>query len=285
MSIEALKWSLDIGEERDLEASQRLVLIMLGNSADHTGSNLYPSYSFISRRTGLGKSTVRSHITALQAAGLLIKESRARGDGSQTSNCYRLAMTQMGLGLEDTPVLNSGRGVPDTSTRGARPRAGGVPTAGTLEPQEEKGEERKEGAGRAAPTPIAAGFKAYQAGIKDAYGADYPPSRRANGLISEIVNRIGAPAALMVIPYYLNHRKPFYAQRRHALEILVQDCTGLWLEMQSAAGGRVIVKIRCAYCLAESVGSVNGIDHCSKHSDMAMDRVRPQAGAAHAGVH
>ena len=286
MSIEALKWSLDIGEERELEASQRLVLIMLGNSADHAGSNLYPSYSFISRRTGLGKSTVRSHISALQAAGLLIKESRSRGDGSQTSNCYRLAMTQMGLELEATPMLNSGRGVPETSTRGARPRAGGVPMAGTLEPQELKQEDTRAGPGRAAPSPVAACFKAYQAGIKNAYGADYPTSRRANGLISEIVNRIGADAALKIVGYYLTHRKSFYAQRRHALEILVQDCTGLWLEMQSAAGGRsMVLKVRCAYCLAESVGSVNGIDHCSKHSDMAMDRVRPQAGAAHAGVH
>lgn len=236
MSIEALKWSLDIGEEREIEPSQRLVLIMLGNSADHTGSNLYPSYSFISRRTGLGKSTVRSHISALQAAGLLIKESRSRGDGSQTSNCYRLAMTQMGLGLEDNPVLNSGMGVPDSSTRGARPRAGGVPTAGTLEPQEETKEETKAGSGRAAPSPVTACFQAYRDGINRLYGADYPPSRQANGMLSHIVTKLGAEPALRVVAFYLAHRKPFYCQRKHALEILVQDCSTLWLELQAAAG-------------------------------------------------
>jgi DNA-binding transcriptional ArsR family regulator len=234
MSIEALKWSLDIGEEREIEPSQRLVLIMLGNSADHAGGNLYPSYAFISRRTGLGKSTVRSHITALQAAGLLIKESRSRGDGSQTSNCYRLAMTQLGLALD--PVLNSGMGVPDSSTRGARPRAGGVPTAGTHEPQEEKGEEVKAVAGRAAPTPVAACFQAYRDGIKKRYGADYPPSRRANGMLSHVVDRLGAAPALKVVDFYLAHGKPYYVQRKHGLEILVQDCTELWLELQATAG-------------------------------------------------
>lgn len=286
MSIEALKWSLDIGEERELEPAQRLVLIMLGNSADHAGGNLYPSYAFLSRRTGLGKSTVRSHITALQAAGLLIKESRARGDGSQTSNWYRLAMTQLGLALEANPVLDFGRGVPNVSTRGARPRAGGVPMASTHEPQELKQEERERGAWRAAPSPVSACFKAYQAGIKKAYGADYPPSRRANGLLSEIVNRIGADAALQVVGYYLGHTKPFYAQRRHPLEILVQDCTGLWLELQASAGGRALEpSSRCAYCHAEATGSVNGWKCCRQHNSLAMGNIGPkQAGAQPAKV-
>lgn len=243
MSIEAWKWALDTGEERDLEPSQRLVLFILSNSADHTGGNLFPSYSYISRRTGLGKSTVRSHISALQAAGLLIKVPRSRGDGSQTSNEYRLAMGQMGLALDDTPLLKSGTGVPDSSTRGAeiqqagcRQPAGGVPAAGTLETKEETKEEIKAGAGGAAPTPVAACFKAYRDGIKGLYDAEYPPSRQANGMIAHIVSKLGAEPALKVIGFYLAHRKPFYVQRRHALEILVQDCSDLWIEAQQVAG-------------------------------------------------
>jgi hypothetical protein len=188
---------------------------------------------------------VRSHITALQAAGLLIKESRSRGDGSQTSNCYRLAMTQLGLALD--PVLNSGMGVPDFSTRGARPRAGGVPTAGTHEPQEEKGEETKAVAGRAAPTPVAACFQAYRDGIKQRYGADYPPSRRANGMLSHVVDRLGAAPALKVVGFYLAHGKPYYVQRKHRLEILVQDCTELWLELQATAGAGAPATTASAY--------------------------------------
>lgn len=234
LSIEALKWALDIGEQLGLEPARRLVLIMLGNSADHAGGNLFPSHAFIARRTGLGKSTVRSHVTALHAAGLLIKEPRLRGDGSQTSNTYRLAMTQIGLALEEPPVLDSGRGVPDTGTRGAAERAGGVPAASTLEPKEEKGERKT--SGRAAPSPVSLAFKAYQDGIKRKYGTDYPPSRRANGMLSQVVARVGGEAAIAVVDWYLS-QGDFYAKVGHKLDFLVRDCEQLCMALQASTGG------------------------------------------------
>ena len=137
MSIEALKWALDIGEELGLEPARRLVLIMLGNSADPAGCRLFPSHGYISRRTGLAKSTVRAHVTALVAAGLMVKEPRHRDDRGQTSNNYRLAMKQPGLGLDDTPLPDSSRG----GAAAAPPRAS-QPAGGGSHSKELKQEEK-----------------------------------------------------------------------------------------------------------------------------------------------
>lgn len=231
MSIEALKWALDIGEELDLESPRRLVLIMLGNSADQAGGSLFPSHGYISRRTGLALSTVRAHITALAKAGLLLKEPGRRSDGGQSSNQYRLAMRQPGLALDDTPLLDSGRGVPPAGRGPARQPAGGGEHSKVLK------QEEKKGAGQASPSPVTACFEAYRQGIKAAHGAEYPPSASANGILSQVVKKLGAEAALAVVRAYVASRKPFYVQRKHALEILAKDAPTIWIELQQHAGG------------------------------------------------
>lgn len=232
MSIEALKWALDIGEELKLEPPRRLVLIMLGNSADPMGGSLFPSHGYISRRTGIAISTVRAHIAALQKSGLLIKEPRHREDRGQTSNNYRLAMRQPGLGLEDTPLPESSRGVPVVSRAPADPQAGGGRNSKVLK-------QEIEGAGQ---SPVAACFEAYRHGIKTAHGADYPPSASANGILGKIVAKLGAEPALAVVRAFVASTKPFYVGRKHALEILAKDATTIWIEIQQHTGGRAAQK-------------------------------------------
>lgn len=96
--------------------------------------------------------------------------------------------------------------------------------------------EPKGDAGGAAPRPVATCFKAYQAGIQKRYSAEYPPSRQANGMLSQVVAKLGAAPALRVVEFYLTREKPFYCQRKHALEILMKDCSTLWLELQAVTG-------------------------------------------------
>lgn len=279
MSIEALKWALDIGEEHGLEPAQRLVLIMLGNSADHTGGNLFPSHGFIARRTGLAKSTVRSHLAFLHKTGLLVKEGRSREDGSQTSNTYRLAMMQPGLALAEPPVPDSGRGVPDSSRRGARGRAGGVPIAGTLKTQEYKGDELK--AGRALPSPVSLAFKAYADGIKRKYSADYPPSATANGQLSNVVARVGRDNVVAVVDAFFASQNPYYAKVKHRLSALVKDCVEIFLEIQAAApGAKPPTHARVALLKAD--GSV--LRELEQYPAGNMEEIAKLAAREYAGV-
>lgn len=237
MSIEALRWALDVGEELELEPARRLVLIMLGNSADHAGGNLFPSYGYLSRRTGLAYSTIRAHIRALDKSGLLIKEPRARQDGGATSNAYRLSMRQAGLPWGDDsvsqplvpPLLDSGRGgALDSRGPDRQPSGGGGEHTKVLK-QERPG-------GRGTPTPVALAFQAYQQAIKAKYNADYPPSAKANGQLANVVGRVGRELVVAVVNWYLAHQDPFYARTKHSLDYLVRDCEKFSLEVQAASG-------------------------------------------------
>lgn len=227
MSIEALKWALDIGEELELEPPRRLVLIMLGNSADPAGGHLFPSHGFISRRTGLAISTVRGHMAGLQKSGLLIKEPRARQDGGQTSNEYRLALHQPGLGLEDTPLPDSSRGGAQPSRGPASQPAGGGLNSKVL---------KQEGNVGVGPSPTAQCAEAYRHGIKTRYQADYPGSAKLNGIMAQLVKELGATPALAVVKDYMASTDKWYLTKRHALEYLKRDAAQIWIQLQERSG-------------------------------------------------
>lgn len=226
VSIEALKWALDIGEELDLEPPRRLVLIMLGNSADPAGGHLFPSHKYISRRTGLAYSTVREHIAALQQAKLLIKEPRLRDDGGQTSNQYRLAMRQPGLALDDTPLPESSRGGVVASRAPASQPAGGAAHSKVL----------KQEVSIAEQSPAAQCAQAYRQGIKARYEADYPGSAKLNGIMAALVRELGADPALQVVRAYMASNDPWYAKKTHALEYLKRDAAQIWVTLQQRSG-------------------------------------------------
>ena len=235
MSIEAMKWAMDEAEARELPMALRYLLLMLANAADHAGGNLFPSHGHLSKRTGMAKSTIRAHIGELERIGLLAKKPRKRAhDGSQTSNMYQLAMAQVGLDLED-----------DRYTPPARFQQGGdaglsappVPAAtSTRELGEVKGRKAKAG-GQGKPSPVAALFKAYQDGIRRLYGAEYPPSAKANGQLAGVVKTLGAAPAARSLDFYLARQKPYYATRKHALDVFVKDASDLWIEAQQVTGG------------------------------------------------
>jgi hypothetical protein len=95
-------------------------------------------------------------------------------------------------------------------------------------------------AGGASPTPVAACFRAYADGIKTKYGAEYPPSAKANGQLSQVVARVGRDAALAVTQFYITSSNPWYVKVRHSLDYLVRDCERLWMDVQIANGGGAV---------------------------------------------
>jgi hypothetical protein len=168
----------------------------------------------------------------IEAAG----ELRIRkGAGPKGANLYQVLMNPtLPLFAEQQEVIGGGK-LPPGKSPGVSSRAQRGGKATPPDPSRTVSKD-KSVSGGAAPTPVAACFQAYRDGITKRYGADYPQSRRANGMLSNVVDRLGAAPALKVVGFYLAHGKPYYSQRKHALEILVQDCTELWLELQATAG-------------------------------------------------
>ena len=123
MSIEALRWALQIGEERNLNPTMRHVLLILGNRADEQGY-LYPSVAWICARTGLSRRTVQIQLKAIGDAGLLQRDTRQNDAGVRTSDGLQLTIDQPGL----FPALGGAESAPPRAAdaRGGRnPRHGG----------------------------------------------------------------------------------------------------------------------------------------------------------------
>lgn len=233
MSIEALRWALEEGEARELEPGQRHVLLILGNRADERGF-CYPSVSWICRRTGMKRRTVQVHMKALEDLGVLRRDERVAEHGGRTSDAIWLGLRQPGLPLPD-PRADFALGGAENQQAPAQhphpPRADPAPNT------QDKKKEKKGGAGHGKPSPVAALFKVYQDGIRRLYGAEYPPSAKANGQLAGVVKTLGAAPAARSLDFYLARQKPYYATRKHALDVFVKDASDLWIEAQQATGG------------------------------------------------
>ena len=73
----------------ELNHRARAVYMYLKDHADNQGT-CWPRIKTISRDLGLSRSTVKRALDDLCGAGLVLKESRWRENGSLTSNLYRL---------------------------------------------------------------------------------------------------------------------------------------------------------------------------------------------------
>jgi DNA-binding transcriptional ArsR family regulator len=72
-----------------LTPTLKLVLMALADSADDQGV-CWPSVSTLAKKCSVSTRTVRRSLRVLMDSGMLIAEARRRGDGSSTSNRYRL---------------------------------------------------------------------------------------------------------------------------------------------------------------------------------------------------
>lgn len=277
MSIEALRWALDIGEERALEPTQRHILLILGNRADEQGY-LYPSIAWICQRTGLKRRTVQINCNEMEQAGLFKRSQRANAAGDRTSDNWQLAMTQPGLALATPPRIECAPPRTTCAPPAHQMRPGGAPDAPNT--QEHTQDQKKDG-GRGTPSPVSLAFKAYADGIKRKYAADYPPSATANGQLANVVGRVGRDNVLAVVDAFFASQNPYYGKVKHRLGALVTDCERIFLEMQAAApGAKPPTHARVALLKAD--GSV--LRELEQYPAGDMEAIAKRAAKEYAGV-
>ena len=88
MSIEALNWAY---RQAVKPAPRKFLLVTLANyaSGDFT---CYPSQGKLAELTGLGETTARGHLAALESLGLIVRQARYGEHGGRTSDVYKLAV-------------------------------------------------------------------------------------------------------------------------------------------------------------------------------------------------
>ena len=72
MSVQAVKWALDVEQTGPLAAETRLVLLVMADRADKDGRNVYLSASSMAKRLGTTDRSVRRHLSTLRDKRLIV---------------------------------------------------------------------------------------------------------------------------------------------------------------------------------------------------------------------
>ncbi|EBZ0355945.1 helix-turn-helix domain-containing protein, partial [Salmonella enterica subsp. enterica serovar Mbandaka] len=110
MNLMAKAMSIKVGNPL-----RKLVLIKLADNANDEGE-CWPSYQHIADQCEVSRSTVKSHIRALEDMGLLKREFRRKGELNQ-SNVFYLTLDN----AQQIPPESGGAGA-DLGGAGAAPR-------------------------------------------------------------------------------------------------------------------------------------------------------------------
>jgi hypothetical protein len=219
-----------VWEHSEQKGTSLLLLLAIADMA-HQNGVAFPSARTLARRIRMSERNTIRVLKTLIASGELRAKPNAGPNGTNLLQVVMNTTLPLFRGGDNLAHDNlSGdtegrRGVTKTTTRGD--------TAMSPEPTEQK----KNRIGRgAAPSAVSACFAAYAEGIKAKYGAEYPSNAKANGMLSQVVARVGAAPALAVVQFYVASRDPWYAKVRHSLEYLLRDCERLWMDVQLATG-------------------------------------------------
>jgi DNA-binding Lrp family transcriptional regulator len=109
MSVFATAWAW----QQPVTGNAKLVLLALADECRGTDGLCWPGLKRVAEMVGVEQRTVRRAVEQLEEAGLLLRETRRREDGSQTTNLIRLA-------ISPTPPDAAVRGGEDAAVR---PRA------------------------------------------------------------------------------------------------------------------------------------------------------------------
>lgn len=89
MSFKATNWALTI---KGLKPATKIVLIYLSDRFN-PDYGCFPSIAKLAEDCEMSEKSVHTHLDKLEAAGLITKTARTKGNGIKTSNSYKLHMS------------------------------------------------------------------------------------------------------------------------------------------------------------------------------------------------
>ena len=100
MSIKAMNWVWNL-DNTIVSSVYKVTLLALADHCDDSGV-CYPSIKRLTEKTGLSRTTIKSHIKKLQISGVLTVLPVYEDNGSRGTNLYKLLIDGVGQNL--TPV-------------------------------------------------------------------------------------------------------------------------------------------------------------------------------------
>ena len=84
----------------DLKAPEKLLLLVLSDYGNHTGSAIHPSLTTLSRRACMSRASVINNLKKLQDKGYIGKRTGGVIDGQNVTNSYLINMEKLGLSYD-----------------------------------------------------------------------------------------------------------------------------------------------------------------------------------------
>lgn len=254
MSLDATRWAWS---QQGLRPLHKLILLALADRAGADG-RAFPSYELLMADTGADRKTIWTGLKVLQ-------EKKLISDSGERKGTTGLVIVWQLHGIEHRHDNGSVFGtvkqfrkrngsengtVPKTDSNSSENGTGNSSENGTVNlPVNQPGTDQERD-GAVAPPPSnakpkrtraakpdqepkgRATWEAYSAAYQSAYGT--PPIRnsKVNGQIANLVDRLGAELAPEAAAYYLTMPNPFYASRRHPVDLLLKDAETIGAECQ-----------------------------------------------------
>ena len=147
MSVRAIAWAF--GQSVGSPMAKLVLLSLADHHNDDTGTDPFPAIETIAAETEMNERSVRRHLEALEAAGLIARRARGRG------KVYRLSLppkpdTESGEAPESAPATPDSLSTTPDSVSATPDSLSKTPDTESTEPE---GTGREPGGGRASAPP------------------------------------------------------------------------------------------------------------------------------------
>ena len=96
-------------QQKKLKPATKIVLYWIADHHNSETDACFPSLATLADECEMSKRAIQGHIDVLSDAGLIEKVERKRGNGSRTSNGYRLNLTKQAWQNLPPPIAESAR--------------------------------------------------------------------------------------------------------------------------------------------------------------------------------
>ena len=96
-------------QQKGIKPATKIVLYWIADHHNSETDACFPSLATLSDECEMSKRAVQAHIDTLSYAGLIERVERKRGNGSRTSNGYRLNLTKQAWQNLPPPIAESAR--------------------------------------------------------------------------------------------------------------------------------------------------------------------------------
>lgn len=246
MSIKLMTLAWDM----KIPCGTKLVLLAICDSCNDQGT-CYPGIPTIAKKCSMSERSVFYHMDWLEKRNILYRENRKGRSSIYHIDPCKLCTPEDSAPLKD--LHHEEFAAPPEDSAPTPANIAGTPANTSpitvTEPLSEPSSNRSNPSGAITPVPqksISSGtevWNAYSTAYFNRYGTEPVRNAKVNGILGQLIKRLGKEEAPHVAAFFVSHNKKYYIEKTHDVSVLLADAEGLRTQW---ATGRVITARRAA---------------------------------------